>query len=443
MYAVLSLDMKKEDSIIGLRDGVGQGFKVVPVPFGIPQIDRANHVYTVGQTGTGKSTLLRNMLIQDIRAGRGLVLIDPHGDLAQELIDYVPKRRTNEVVFINPMDVEHPIGINFFKHVPQNEMQRALAVEQVVSVFKHVWDLDDVTTPRLLNLLRNTVAALMHAPNTSVLSIYHLLTDTKYRERILRRVTDMEVLKYWRNEFAKLPERQRQETMASTLNKAFVINASPALRYTLGQTGSKLDFKKLMDNERIIICDLSKGRMGESSSNLLGAMILVQLYMAALARADDDRSLRSPCHVYVDEFQNFGSSSVFSDMLSESRKYGLRLTLAHQFMSQVDPTLQDAVLGNVGSIISFRVGSKDASILAREYAFAGREIQPSNFSDLATHEVVVRLQNKKERLMPFHARTLPPIQDRSGQRDKIVNYNRMHFAKPLATVKKAIDSEFI
>jgi len=444
---MLSQGMREDISYIGIR----KVYKTVPgrfllVPdatekFGILQADRNNHFYTIGQSGTGKTTLLRNLILQDIEAGRGAILIDPHGDLASELIDFVPKSRTQDIVYFDPSDFDFPIGINCFNNVPEDPAKRALAVEQIVSIFRHVWDLADAATPRLLYVLEATIAALVEAPGTSLLGVKYMLTDRDFRLRVLKHVSDQENLKFW-EEFDSKTNREREELIGSTLNKAGRLNASPVLRHIVGQKKSKLDFRFLMDNKRIVICNLSKGKIGEGGSNLLGAMILIQIYMAALARADQDEQDRAPCHVYVDEFQNFGSSSVFEDMLSESRKYGLKLTLAHQFMSQVDRRLQDAVLGNVGTIVCFRVGSRDAEILAREFEDSIKSREPHDFSELDTHHVLVRLQEQGARLPSTEGKTLPPFGEATGQGKSIVGRCRMHYAQPRERVQKGIEREF-
>lgn len=444
---MLSQGMNEDISYIGIRNVKRTNgrflLESVDELFGVPQADRDNHLYTIGQSGTGKSTLLRNLVLQDIKAGRGLVLIDPHGDLAEELLDYIPKSRTSDVVYIDPADFEYPIGINCFNKIPEEPAKRALAVEQTVSIFKHVWNLDDAATPRLLYVLEHTIAALIEAPATSLLGIKYMLTDRDYRRRVLKHVTDPDHLKFW-SDFESMTDRDRTEIVSSTLNKAGRLNSSPVLRHIVGQTKTKLDFRYLMDNKRVVICNLSKGKIGEGGSNILGATILIQIYVAALARAEQDVTERAPCHVYVDEFQNFGSSSVFEDMLSESRKYGLKLILAHQFMSQVDRRLQDAVLGNVGTIVSFRVGSRDAEILTREFqdSYTAPPLEPFDFTELDAHQIRVRLQEDGRRLSPTDGKTLPPQGERTNQRKAIVNRCRMHYAQPRERVQGGIAREF-
>ena len=424
--------MQQSLSYIGIRDGIGDGFKIVPAHFGISQDDRRHHLYCVGKTGTGKSTLLRNLVIQDIAAGRGVALLDPHGDLAEELLDYIPRERTNDVFYFDPADIAWPAGFNVVRHVPSHE--RYLIAEHILSVFVHIWGLSTESTPRLINLLYNAIATLLENPGTSLLGIYRMLVDDRYRERMVANVTDPHLVQYWEQEFPD-SARERSELISSTLNKVGRLVASPVIRNIVGQSRTKLDFSYLMHKERIIICNLSKGRLGEEASNLLGSLLLIQFYIATMGRAQT--GARTPFHLFVDEFQNF-STSVFADMLSESRKYGLTLTLAHQFMSQLSPATRDAIVGNVGSMISFRVGRADAEILASEFSEAFQDLHPHAFTDLQQYEVRARLLNSGTPGSPFIAKTLAPVGKFINRASSIVQESRRQFSQPRSRVEEQL-----
>lgn len=428
--------MKNSLSAIGFRDGIGDGFQVVPVLFGIAQNDRHQHVYCLGKTGTGKSTLLRNLLVQDILAGRGVALLDPHGDLAEELLDYIPRHRTNDVLYFDPADTAWPVGFNPFRQATGRA--RYLTAEHILSVFVHIWGLSNESTPRLINLLYNTIATLLESPGTSLLGVYRMLVDERYRERIVANLTDPQLVQYWQKEFPE-SKRDQSELIGSTLNKVGRLLSSPVVRNILGQSRTKLDFSYLMNRERIILCNLSKGRLGEEASNLLGSLLLIQFYIATMGRANTEE--RPPFHLYVDEFQNF-STSVFADMLSESRKYGLTLTLAHQFMSQLSPEVRDAIIGNVGSIVTFRIGRTDAEMLAAEFSEACREIHPHAFTDLDRYEIRARLLENGAVASPFVGKTVPAIGDCHGRRDTIIGESRRQFAERRKRVESRIGRWF-
>lgn len=428
--------MNDEVSYIGFRDGIGGGFKVVQDLFGITQKDRANHLYLVGKTGTGKSTLQKNLIIQDIQAGRGVCLLDPHGDQAEELLDYIPRARAqSDVIYFDPADLEYPMGLNFFPSVPPDERHRI--ANHILSVFVHIWNLSDEGTPRLINLLYIAIASVLEHPGSTLLSVYRLLVDDVYREQIVAGLSDPVLVEFWRSSFPRDP-RRREEVIGSTLTRVERLVSSPVLRNTIGQVSKTIDFGKAMNEGKIIICNLSKGRLGEEASGLLGSIILIQLYLASLERAHVPESERSPFYLYVDEFQNFGTS-VFADILSESRKYRLSLTLAHQFTSQLSQEVREAIIGNVGSIISFRVGHSDAELLAHEFSQLGHELSPHALSDLDAHEVRALIQDGGAAAQPFLAKTMPPLETGwQGEREFVVSRSRRNYARPRVQVEQGI-----
>jgi hypothetical protein len=333
------------------------GFPVVLTPH-----DRARHVYLVGKTGEGKSTMLFNLAMNDIMAGEGIAVIDPHGDLALDLLDAMPSSRINDVCYLDVTDMEQPVGFNPAAGVKPERC--ALAAAGIVSAFKHRWS--DSWGPRLEHYLYNGVAALLSKPTAVLIDLARVYTNDVYRENLLRRVTDPETLRFWREEYPSYTKAQRAEAIAPILNKIGQFTASPNLRLILGQTKPQFDLRFHMNSRRILIANLAKGVIGESASNLLGSLLISHLQLLAMERALVPPADRVPFLVHVDEFQNFSSDS-FAVLLSESRKFGIFLCCANQFTAQLQPAVRQAVIGNVGTLIAFRVGSEDAELLAPEF----------------------------------------------------------------------------
>lgn len=428
-----SLKVMEDYTIIGRKDSGAinstQGF------FGMPIVDRERHLYCVGKTGMGKSTLLHGLITQDIQAGRGVALLDPHGDLAESIHDYVPRSRINDVVYFNPADVDHPIGLNFFSKVSPD--QRYLVTEHTVSVFSHIWGLNEENAPRLLNLLRFTIAALLEKQGTTLLGIYRMLVDDDFRKHILANVKDLHTRQYWEEDFDTYDPRERRHIIDSTLNKIGLLQSSPVIRNIIGQVQNRLDLGNITDKKKILICNLSKGKLGEQGSRLLGSLIAINLYLTFMERADTPEEERVPFYFYADEFQNFGNT-VFKDILSESRKYKLNLTIAHQYIEQLDHSIIDSVFGNVGSMISFQTSARDGELLAREYSAPGEEINPRIFNDLGRHEIFVRLLQYGESLAPFRGVTsLPP--GGFNYRDTIIKHSRNRYARNRQDVESNIN----
>jgi len=385
-------------------------------PFGLNCADRRHHAYIIGKTGSGKTTLLRNLIVQDIEAGRGVGVIDPHGDLAEELLDCIPPWRTDDVVYFNPADLEYPIGFNVLEGVPPD--RRHLVASGVVSAFKHIWA--DSWGPRLEYIFYNALAALLDAGDSTLLGVVRLLADEGYRARVVRRITDPLVRAFWLDEFEQYDERFRREAIAPIQNKVGQFLANAPLRNMLGQVRSAIDLRFMMDRQRIFIANLSKGRLGEDKSNLLGALLVAGFQLAAMGRADVPEEERADFFLFIDEFQNFSTSS-FASILAEARKYRLNLTLSHQYLKQLRDEVKEAVLGNVGTMVAFCVGHGDAAVLEQEF---GQTYAAHHFSDLRRREVCVRLLVDGETREPFTGKTFPPLSQPYGRRANIIRRSR-------------------
>ncbi len=399
--------------------------------FGLLGGDRRHHLYTIGKTGSGKTTLLRNLVVQDIEAGRGVGVIDPHGDLAEELLDFIPRWRTDDVVYFNPADLDYPIGLNLLHAF--REGQQHLVASGIVSAFKNVWR--DSWGPRTEYILYGAVAALLHCGNTSLLGIQRMLSDERYRAWVVKQIKDPLVRAFWVSEFGKYTARFLQEAIAPVQNKVGQLVMSPVARNILGQIRSRIDARFMMDNRRVFIANLSKGRLGEDKSNLLGSLLVTQFQLAAMARVDVPERSRPDFFLFIDEFQNFATDS-FAAILSEARKYRLCLTLSHQYLGQLREEIRDAVFGNVGSLVAFRVGHADAFVLAREFeeTYSG-----SRFTELGNHEVCVKLLVNGEHGEPFLGKTLRPLGTRYGRRETIIRRSREKYATRRSVVESKIE----
>lgn len=399
-------------------------------PFGISAVDRRQHLYVIGKTGTGKTTLLKNLISQDIERGHGLALIDPHGDLAEEILDYIPPWRADHVLYFNPADSDFPIGFNLV----QSSLGRRnyLEASAIVSAFKNIWR--DSWGPRLEYILYAAVAALMECDNVSLLALPRMLADARYRQWVLKQVQDPVVLFFWEREFANFDKRFLAETIAPIQNKVGQLLMAAPLRNVFGQVRNRIDARFIMDNERIFIANLSKGRLGEDKSNLLGSLLVARFQTAAMERADIPEFERKDFYLFIDEFSNFSTDS-FVSILSEARKYRLCLTLSHQYIEQMSRDVREAVFGNVGSLVSFRVGTRDADVLANEF---GAQYTADQFTDLANYEVRARLLDHGEQKEPFLGKTAAPLSSVFHQREKLMKRSRERFASPRNMVESKI-----
>lgn len=399
-------------------------------PFGLRAADRRQHCYVIGQTGTGKSTLLRNLIVQDIQSGRGVGVIDPHGDLAAELLDCIPAWRTDDLVYFNPADHEHPIGLNLLHRVEPQD--RHLVTSGIVSAFKSIWR--DSWGPRLEYILYAAVAALQECDNVTLLGVQRMLSDEAYRHWVVRQVKDPVVAAFWTHEFTSFDKRFLAEILAPVQNKVGQLLMAPPIRNILGQVKSKIDMRFIMDRRRIFIANLSKGKLGEDKANLLGALLVTQFQHAAMSRADVAEEERVDFHLYVDEFHNFTTDS-FASILSEARKYRLCLTLSHQYTAQLPDSVRNAVFGNVGTIVTFRVGESDAKVLERE---TGGQYTAKHISNMRNHEICVKMLEAGSG-QTFLGKTLSPIDVRGGRKENMIRRSREKYASRRTLVEDKIE----
>jgi hypothetical protein len=402
--------------------------------FGIRAIDRGKHVYIIGKTGMGKSTMLENMAIQDIQNGEGVAFIDPHGSTAERLLDFVPHNRIKDVLYLAPFDTDYPIGFNVMEDVGYDK--RHLVVSGLMGALKRIWV--DAWSARMEYILQNTLLALLEYPDSTLLDVNRMLTNTTFRAAVVEKITDPIVKAFWTEEFAAFTDTYTREATPAIQNKVGQFTANPLIRNIVGQPKSSFDLRKMMDEKKIFIVNLSKGRMGETNAALLGSMLVVKMYLAAMSRADEPAARMNALprfYFYVDEFQSM-MNEAFADILSESRKYKLALTLANQYIEQMEEKVRDAVFGNVGTLVCFRVGPFDAEVLkvVFEPTFMAEDLV-----GLGIGQIYLTLMIDGVGSPPFSAETLPPI-DRPpiSYRDDVVRNSREIYSRPRAEMEALV-----
>ena len=399
-------------------------------PFGITREDRRHHMYVLGKTGSGKTTLLRNLILEDILDGKGVGVIDPHGDLAWELLNHIPRRRSDDVLYFDPSDSEFPIGLNVFFNVAREK--RHLMASGLVSSFKSIWR--DSWGPRMEYILYASAAALLDCENTSLLGMQKMLVDERYRAWVVKQVSDPIVRAFWIQEFGRYDQKFLREAVAPIQNKVGQFLMAAPVRNILGQIRNKIDAQYIMDRGGIFIANLSKGKLGEDKANLLGSILVTQFQLAAMSRANVPESERKDFMMFIDEVQNYTTDS-FIGILSEARKYRLCLTLSHQYSAQLPPEKQQAIFGNVGTIVSFRVGYNDAEILEREFSHA---FHAGEFIDLNKYEALVKLASDGRSTF-LRGKMLPPISNWQGGRNNLLRLSREKFGTPRTVVENRIE----
>ncbi len=404
------------------------------VKFGIKSRDRTRHMYVIGKSGVGKSTLLENMAIQDIAHGEGVAVLDPHGSFAEKMLEYIPQERIKDVVYFAPFDTDNPISFNVLEDVGHDK--RHLVASGLMSSFKKIWV--DAWSARMEYILNNILLALLEYPDATLLGVNRMLSDKVYRNKVVENLTDPSVKSFWTDEFAKYGERYMQEAGAAIQNKIGQFTANPLVRNIIGQPKSTFDIRKVMDEQKILIINLSKGRIGEQNTSLLGSMIITKIYLGAMSRAEVSSSRMGGLanfYFYVDEFQSFANET-FADILAEARKYRLALIIAHQYVAQMEDKVRDAVFGNVGTTISFRVGPLDAELLEKVFA---PQFSANDIINLGMAEIYLTLMINDIGSQPFSARTLPPLQRPTITfRNDAIEWSRKAYAAPKEDVEKNI-----
>ena len=369
--------------------------------FGIRKRDRRYHTYVVGKTGVGKSTLLLNMIKQDIENGEGMALLDPHGDLVEKTLDTSPLSRIKDIIYLNPQDKERTLYFNPLEVL--NPSESHLVVSSLVSAFKKIWH--DSWGPRLEYILRNTLSTLVEFSGATLIDLQRILQDRTFRMNLVSRLTNEQLKNFWLNEFEKYSPYFQQEAISPIQNKIGQFLNNPILREIVSQPKSSFNIREIMDSGKIFLVNLSKGKIGEDSASLLGAMLIAKMGLTALSRQDIPEEQRRDFYLYVDEFQSFATSS-FADILSEARKYHLNLILANQYLDQIDEKVRDAIFGNVGTIISFKVGLEDAKFLAEEFYPVFNQ---DDIINLPCYSIYLKLMINSKTSKPFSADSLPPV----------------------------------
>jgi CxxC-x17-CxxC domain-containing protein len=401
--------------------------------FGIKTDDRRRHMYLVGKTGMGKSCMIENMVIQDIQNGHGIALVDPHGDLVEKVLNFIPPERINDVIYFNPADYEHPIAFNVLENVDPEK--RHLIASGLLGIFKKIWA--DSWGPRLEYVLNNTIMALLEYPDSTLLGIMRMLVDKDYRSKVVRNLTDPVVRSFWIDEYDKYPQKFQAEVIAPIQNKVGRFLSTPLTRNIVGQVKSSLSLRDIVDNKKILLMNLSKGRIGEDNSALLGAMIITKIQLAIMSRVDMPEDTRADFYLYVDEFQNFATES-FTNILSEARKYRLNLIVAHQYIEQLEESVAAAIFGNVGTIITFRIGAADAEFLEKEFA---PHITPEDLVNLAKYKIYTKLMIDGVASSPFQALTLEPTpipENGDETTQKVIRVSRERYTASRESVERKI-----
>ena len=406
-------------------------FRNAQQKFGIKTDDRRRHVYVIGKTGMGKTAMLENMAIQDIREGKGVGFVDPHGEAAERLLDFIPPERINDVVYFNPADLKFPIAFNVMEKVDVDH--RHLVAGGLMGVFKKIWP--DVWSARMEYILNNTILALLEYPGATLLGVNRMLSDVDFRKKVVDRITDPIIKAFWVNEFARYTQRYEVEATGAIQNKVGQFISAPLIRNIIGQVESSINMREIMDKGKILIMNLAKGRIGEDNSMLLGALLITKLQLAAMSRVDVPEDERRDFILYVDEFQNFATES-FANILSEARKYRLSLVLAHQYIAQMEEKVRDAVFGNVGTMITFRVGAIDAEFLEKEFT---PKFIIEDLVNLTKYNIYVKLMIDGMAGRPFSAITLEPSPTPDPvYTEKIIKASQERYGTPKSIVEEKI-----
>lgn len=412
-------------------------FRDKDVLFGVKRKDRRQHLYVLGKSGTGKSVLLQNMIVQNIKNGDGVAVVDPHGELVEGILQSIPESRMNDVVYFNPADTDFHIGFNVLELI--DEKYKHLVASGLMGIFTKIWA--NAWSARMEYILNNAILALLDTPGTTLLGITRMLVDKDYRQKIISNLKDPVIKAFWVHEFEAWQEKFRNEAIAPIQNKVGQFLSTSIIRNIVGQSKSTINIFDIMNEGKIFLVNVSKGRIGEDNSKLIGGMIITKLQLAAMERVRIPEEERRDFYLYVDEFQNFVTDS-FASILSEARKYRLNLTVAHQYTAQLvtkeSSNVRDAIFGNVGTMIVFRVGADDADFLEKEFA---PEFTPEDIVNLPNYKIYLKLMIDGVTSRPFSAKTLPPIVKEADHviEEKVINMSRELYCRPRATVEREIN----
>ena len=426
----MNLPKNGEDGVTVFAETDYRGSRI---EFGIKSEDRRKHFYILGKTGVGKSTVFKNMFISDILRGDGACLVDPHGDTVEELLDFIPPERVEDVIYFNPTDTECPIGFNLLEL--KDKSQRDLIADGVVEVFHKQFG--DSWGPRLQYILTNTIATALEAQGTTLLSVTRLLMDKNYRKFILKQVNDPILIKFWEEEYSQMSQNSRllSESVSPIQNKVGRFISSAVTRNIIGQVKSTIDLRDIMDNKKILLINLAQGKLGEETASLLGGMIITRLQSTALERVDMPAEQRNDFYLFVDEFQNFATDS-FAKILSEARKFRLDLCMTNQYIDQLPLTVRQAIFGNVGTLGSFVVSQSDAAVLEKEFA---PNVSSEDLVSLDAHSMYIKLSVDGMTSVPFSARSLPPRFEPFGLRSQVIASSREKYG----TAKEVIEDKIL
>ncbi len=400
--------------------------------FGVKQDDRRRHMYIIGKTGVGKSTVQENMIINDIYSGHGVAVVDPHGDLVEKIINFIPSYRINDVIYFNPSDIQYPIAFNVVERVAPE--YRHLVASGLIGIFQKLWA--DSWGPRLEYILRNAILAILDYPGSTLMGVTRMLSDKPFRKKVIEKIQDPVVKAFWVNEFASYADKFASEAVSPIQNKVGQFLSSSLIRNIVGQVKSSLDLREIMDEGKILLLNLSKGHIGEDNSALLGAMMITKIQLAAMSRVDTPENERKDFYLYVDEFQNFATAS-FANILSEARKYRLNLIMAHQYIAQLDETVWAAVQGNVGTLVVYRVGATDAEVLVKEFE---PQFIETDLVNLPKYNFYIKLMIDGIASQPFSATGLPPkpVEEETDNTEKVVSISRERYAGERGDVEEKI-----
>lgn len=403
--------------------------------FGIKQRDRLGHMWILGKTGTGKSTLLKNLIHADLLAGHGCMVIDPHGDLVEEILDLVPESRIPDTIYFNPADTAYPIGYNPLDAL--DTLSPPLQTAGLLSIFKKTWP--EFWGPRMEYLLRSSLLSLLSTPKTTLLDLHRLLVDAEFRKQIIANVTDPQLTQFWQKEFAGYTPGFRTDSLSPIINKTGQYLTNPVLRNIIGQRTSSFSLRHVIDQGGIFLANLSRGRLGEDTSMLLGSLLVTQVELAAISRADRAESTRRNFFLYMDE-AHLITTRAMVDLFPEARKFHLGIILAHQYLDQLDEAIRYAVMGNVGSMISFRLGARDAAVLAQEF---GPLFEKDDFLSLPAYNAYLKIMVDGVSTKPFSCVTFPPPGGITSYRDAIIASTRSRYSRPVAEVEAEIRKDWV